>query len=157
MQNSRSTITLPSPQPELVGKRVNELRKENQLPEVQLRILAFAANSGAWGADTEKLWSEMCEAAKGMSESADLWGWAAMSWEKHWQQRIGVTLARGRAAVLLAALRGENAMVDENVAKREVEGRWSGVLMWEQVVRLLQQQRCNVGHRRLTGRKVPPD
>jgi hypothetical protein len=27
--------------------------------------------------------------------------------------------------------------------------------MWEQVARLLQQQRCNVGHRRLTGRKVP--
>ena len=87
-------------------KRVNELRKENQLPEVQLRILAFAANSGAWGEDTEILWSEMCEAAKGMSESADLWGWSAMSWAKHWQQRIGVTLARGRAAaVLLAALR----------------------------------------------------
>jgi hypothetical protein len=29
--------------------------------------------------------------------------------------------------------------------------------MWEQVVRLLQQQRCNVGHRRLMGRKVPAD
>jgi hypothetical protein len=66
-------------------KRVNELWKENQLPEVQLRILAFAANSGAWGEDTEKLWGETCDAAKGMSESADLWGWAAMSWEKHWQ------------------------------------------------------------------------
>ena len=110
-------------------KRVNKLRKENQLPEVQLRILAFAANSGAWGEDTERLWSEMCEAAKGMSESADLWGWSAMSWAKHWQQRIGVTLARGRAAVLLAALRrgdSENVMIDENVARREVETmEWS--------------------------------
>eukprot|EP01046_Picozoa_sp_COSAG06_P091981 COSAG06_NODE_38234_length_425_cov_10.174847_1_plen_63_part_01 len=38
-------------------ERVNEVRKENQLPEVQLRILAFAANSGAWGEDTEMLWS----------------------------------------------------------------------------------------------------
>ena len=87
------------------------------------------ANSGAWGEDTEKLWSEMCEAAKGMSESADLWGWSAMSWAKHWQQRIGVTLARGRAAVLLAALRrgdSENVMIDENVARREVETmEWS--------------------------------
>ena len=63
-------------------KRVNRLRKENQLPEVQLWILAFAANSGARGEDTEMLWSEMCEAAKGMSESADLWGWSAMSWAK---------------------------------------------------------------------------
>ena len=110
-------------------KRVNKLRKENQLPEVQLRILAFAANSGAWGEDTERLWSEMCEAAKGMSESADLWGWSAMSWAKHWQQRLGVTLARGRAAVLLAALRrgdSENVMIDENVARREVETmEWS--------------------------------
>ena len=110
-------------------KRVNKLRKENQLPEVQLRILAFAANSGAWGEDTERLWSEMCEAAKGMSESADLWGWSAMSWAKHWQQRIGVTLARGRAAVLLVALRrgdSENVMIDENVARREVETmEWS--------------------------------
>jgi hypothetical protein len=50
-------------------------------------------------------------------------------WNKHWQQRIGVTLARGRVAVLLAALRGgdsANAMVDENVARREAETmEWS--------------------------------
>ena len=42
---------------------------------------------------------------------------------------IGVTLARGRAAVLLAALRrgdSENVMIDENVARREVETmEWS--------------------------------
>jgi hypothetical protein len=42
---------------------------------------------------------------------------------------LGVTLARGRAAVLLAALRRgdtENVMIDENVAKREVETmEWS--------------------------------
>ena len=53
----------------------------------------------------------------------------AMSWAKHWQQRIGVTLARGRAAVLLAALRrgdSETVMIDENVARREVETmEWS--------------------------------
>ena len=72
---------------------------------------------------------EGCDAAKGMSESADLWGWAAMSWEKHWQQRIGVTLARGRAAVLLAAMRGgdsDNTLVDVNVARRSAETmEWS--------------------------------
>eukprot|EP01046_Picozoa_sp_COSAG06_P074733 COSAG06_NODE_23001_length_705_cov_13.384488_2_plen_80_part_01 len=37
------------------------------------------ASREEWGEDTERLWSEMCEAAKGMSESADLWGWSAMS------------------------------------------------------------------------------
>eukprot|EP01046_Picozoa_sp_COSAG06_P102186 COSAG06_NODE_48350_length_332_cov_1.480687_1_plen_44_part_01 len=39
--------------------------------------------------------------------------------EQSREQRIGVTLARGRAAVLLAALRrgdSENVMIDENVA-----------------------------------------
>jgi len=101
----------------------------------------------------------MCEAAKGMSESADLWGWSAMSWAKHWQQRIGVTLARGRAAVLLAALRGgdsENVMIDENVAKREVETmEWSADVGAGSQATTVQQQRCNVGHRRLMGRKVP--
>eukprot|EP01046_Picozoa_sp_COSAG06_P038122 COSAG06_NODE_4373_length_4321_cov_9.736855_2_plen_154_part_00 len=37
-------------------KCVQTKSEENQLPEVQLRILAFAANSGAWGEDTEMLW-----------------------------------------------------------------------------------------------------
>ena len=27
-----------------------------------------------------------------------------MTWRKHWEQRVGVVLARGRAGVLLAAL-----------------------------------------------------
>ena len=53
----------------------------------------------------------------------------APKWQKRQLQRIGVTLARGRAAVLLAALRrgdSENVMIDENVARREVETmEWS--------------------------------
>eukprot|EP01046_Picozoa_sp_COSAG06_P105112 COSAG06_NODE_51337_length_313_cov_0.364486_2_plen_65_part_01 len=65
---------------------MNRVREERELPEGQLRIWAFAANRGAGGEDTGMLWSERCEGAKGMSESADLGGWSAMSWAKRGQQ-----------------------------------------------------------------------
>ena len=37
--------------------------------------------------------------------SADLYGWSAMTFEKHWLQRIGVTQARARAALLTEGVR----------------------------------------------------
>ena len=37
--------------------------------------------------------------------SADLYGWSAMMFEKHWLQRIGVTQARARAALLTEGVR----------------------------------------------------
>ena len=47
-------------------------------------------------------------------------------------------------------------MVDENVAKREVETmEWSADVGAGSQATTVQQQRCNVGHRRLMGRKVP--
>ena len=51
----------------------------------KLGVPVCAARAGA-------VEGELRQAAKGMSESADLWGWSAMSWAKHWQQRIGVTI-----------------------------------------------------------------
>ena len=35
-----------------------------------------------------------------------------MTWRKHWEQRVGVVLARGRAGVLLAALQDRGARQD---------------------------------------------
>ena len=44
---------------------------------------------------------------------ADLYGWAAVTWRKHWEQRVGVVLARGRAGVLLAALQDRSERRDD--------------------------------------------
>ena len=85
-------------------ERENAKRRELQLPEAQLRILSFAVNSGVWGSDTRRMFRELCARAKEKRPEADLYGWAAMTWRKHWEQRVGVVLARGRAGVLLAAL-----------------------------------------------------
>ena len=85
-------------------ERENAKRRELQLPEAQLRILSFAVNSGVWGSDTRRMFRELCARAKEKRPEADLYGWAAMTWRKHWEQRVGVVLARGRAGGLLAAL-----------------------------------------------------
>ena len=65
-------------------ERENAKRRELQLPEAQLRILSFAVNSGVWGSDTRRMFRELCARAKEKRPEADLYGWAAMTWRKHW-------------------------------------------------------------------------
>ena len=59
-----------------------ERKRELQLPEAQLRILSFAVNSGVWGPDTRLMFRELCVRAKEKRPSAELYGWAAMTWPK---------------------------------------------------------------------------
>ena len=40
-----------------------------------------------------------------MGFGADLCGWNAMTWARHWKQRVGVELARGRARLVRAQMR----------------------------------------------------
>ena len=52
----------------------------------------------------------MACAVKGHKKGARLFQWSAMEFRKHWRQRIGVVIARGRAsAVTTAAARGLSA------------------------------------------------
>ena len=67
--------------------------------------LAFAARTGAWGQAAKNLWKEMMTMAKAKGIGADLWGWNAMTWARHWKQRVGVELARGRARLVRAQMR----------------------------------------------------
>ena len=46
---------------------------------------------------------EVAECARGQ-RSVELWGWAAATYTKHWRQRIGCILGRGRAQVISAAV-----------------------------------------------------
>ena len=52
--------------------------------------------------------------ARALSRSTELYSWSAMNWANHWQQRVGVELARGRARVIGGARRGLG------------HGRWTG-------------------------------
>ena len=42
--------------------------------------------------------------AKAKGIGADLSGWNAMTWARHWKQRVGVELARGRARLIRAQM-----------------------------------------------------
>ena len=66
--------------------------------------MAFAARTGGWGADAKGLWEKLVDMAKDKGEEADLYGWHAMNWQRHWQQRIGVAIARGRAQMVMAVM-----------------------------------------------------
>ena len=59
--------------------------------------MTFAARTGGWGADAKGLWEKLVDMAKDKGEEADLYGWHAMNWQHHWQQRIGVAIARKSA------------------------------------------------------------
>ena len=53
------------------------------------------------------LWDVIDQAARLNEDQADarMYGWSAMTFEKHWLQRIGVTQARARAALLTEGVR----------------------------------------------------
>ena len=46
---------------------------------------------------------EVAECARGQ-RSVELYGWAAATYTKHWRQRIGCILGRGRAQVISSAV-----------------------------------------------------
>jgi hypothetical protein len=52
-------------------------------------------NSGVRGRDARRVLKEKRDQAAGKRPSADLYGCAAMARRKHWEQRVGVVLARG--------------------------------------------------------------
>ena len=45
------------------------------------------------GQAAKDLWKEMMTMAKAKGIGADLWGWNAMTWARHWKQRVRVELA----------------------------------------------------------------
>ena len=65
--------------------------------------LALECN-GAWGADMEELFDE-CVRMRPRRRGAELYHWSAMEFGKHWRQRIGVAVGRGRAMCASAAAR----------------------------------------------------
>jgi hypothetical protein len=57
--------------------------------------------SGAWGKSAQGFFNGVVrKMAKARTRSAELYSWSAMTWSKHWQQRVAVELARGRANVI---------------------------------------------------------
>jgi hypothetical protein len=85
-------------------ERVNARQREIGGQEEEMICMAFAARTGGWGADAKGLWEKLVVMAKDKGEEADLYGWHAMNWQRHWQQRIGVAIARGRAQMVMAVM-----------------------------------------------------
>ena len=56
-----------------------------------------------------KLLKRMQKLSEKKAASAELYGWNAMKWYKHWMVRISVKLANGIAGKLLAALNNEGS------------------------------------------------
>ena len=66
--------------------------------------LGFAKN-GAWGPSTARTFKEVVKVMDGRRTDAELWGWCAMSFERHWRQRIDVRCCNSRAIVLAEGVR----------------------------------------------------
>ena len=83
--------------------------------------LGFAKN-GAWGPQAQRIFKDLCAMLSVRTMSADLYGWSAMTFEKHWLQRIGVTQARARAALLTEGVRSrQQAACEVKVTKKDGE------------------------------------
>ena len=67
------------------------------------------AIGGAHGPKMGELLRRMQKLSKRKAASAELYGWNAMKWYKHWMIRISVKLANGIAGKLLAALNNEGS------------------------------------------------
>jgi hypothetical protein len=65
-------------------------------------MLGFEAG-GAFGPATRHFLREVARVA-GAQASVDLYHWSAMVWGEHWQQRLGLVLARRQASLLLGAV-----------------------------------------------------
>eukprot|EP01047_Picozoa_sp_COSAG01_P066221 COSAG01_NODE_9099_length_2556_cov_1.483109_5_plen_86_part_00 len=68
-----------------------------------------------------KLLKRMQKLSEKKAASAELYGWNAMKWYKHWMVRISVKLANGIAGKLLAALNNEGS--DRGTGGAKTKGR----------------------------------
>ena len=81
----------------LAGRAPNYARRDVFEP------LAFEGG-GAWGAQAIDLL--LTNGRRMEKEKHEVLHWSGMGWGKHWRQRIGVAIARGRAGVLVRAATG---------------------------------------------------
>ena len=81
----------------LEGRAPNYTRRDVFVP------LAFEGG-GAWGARAKDLLLTCGRRMEG--EKHEVLHWSGMGWGKHWRQRIGVAIARGRARLLVRAATG---------------------------------------------------
>ena len=72
------------------------------LPSLNFVPLGFEIG-GSWGPQAQEMLREVAECARGQ-RSVELYGWAAATYTKHWRQRIGCILGRGRAQVISSAV-----------------------------------------------------
>ena len=75
--------------------------------------------------DQRQLYQDFLTLAK-MAEqckrvSADLYGWSAMTWKAHWPMRLGVTLARARAALVTEGVRCRQQVAGDGQRDPEAE------------------------------------
>ena len=60
--------------------------------------------------------------AKAKGIGADLSGWNAMTWARHWKQRVGVELTRGRERLIRAHMRTvESGEADDQGTTQEFD------------------------------------
>ena len=88
--------------PAMARNRAQAARAKRPVDE--FRPLGFAKN-GAWGPSTQHVFAALEKMVTQRRASAELWGWSAMSWRRHWPMRVGVTQARSRAAVVTEGVR----------------------------------------------------
>ena len=85
--------------------------------------LGFAKN-GAWGPETQRVFATLAKMAEQCKRgSADLYGWSAMTWKAHWPMRLGVTLARARAALVTEGVRCRQQVAGDGQRDPEAERR----------------------------------
>ena len=83
-------------------------------------LLGFEAWTGAFGSQT---WTFLREVADAASPS-EHYHWCAMVWGEHWEQRLGVKLARGEASLVLGAVASARANA-EGISGQKASPEWS--------------------------------
>ena len=97
----------------LEGRAPNYTRRDVFVP------LAFEGG-GAWGAQAKDLLLTCGLRMEG--EKHEVLHWSGMGWGKHWRQRIGVAIARGRARLLVRAATGRALWGSGGRSGRQGEG-----------------------------------
>ena len=95
------------------GRAPNYTRRDVFVP------LAFEGG-GAWGAQAKDLLLTCGLRMEG--EKHEVLHWSGMGWGKHWRQRIGVAIARGRARLLVRAATGRALWGSGGRSGRQGEG-----------------------------------
>ena len=102
-------------------KRNREAAARARRPADEFVPLGFAKN-GAWGPETQRVFATLAKMAEQCKRvSADLYGWSAMTWKAHWPVRLGVTLARARAALVTEGVRCRQQVAGDGQRDPEAE------------------------------------